>query len=338
MSLRSAKLAALVFLNGVLLFTIASPAAKAAPADDSAAMADGHREFSSGDYVGAAKSFQSATALNGSDAEAFYWLGRSYYEIPDYDRAVDAEQRAVGLEPKNSVYHEWLGRAYGGKADRERSFFTARKVKGEFEEAVRLNPTNIDARRDLEDYCITAPGIVGGSRDEARAQVESIATLDPAEGHLAQAEFQKDALKKPDDADAEYRAALDAKPKRIEGYFEAANFFAAQDKPAELDAAIHAAADIGPKDPRLGFYQGVSAVLGKSDPARAEEYLKSYIATTPNRSDWPSHAAAREWLGRLYESEGKTSQAVEQYRASLDLNPNQPEVKQQLKNLEKQLQ
>jgi tetratricopeptide (TPR) repeat protein len=327
--------------SGAFLFFstgLAHVATAAAPADNSASMAQGHHQFAAGDYTGAVASFQSAAATNPSDAEAFYWLGRSYYEIPDYDNAVAQAQKSVALDAKNSLYHDWLGRAYGGKADRERSFFTARKAKGEFEEAVRLNPSNIDARRDLEDFCISAPGIVGGSRDEARAQVDAIIALDPAEGHLAMAEFQKDASKKLDQAEAEYRAAIEAKPKRVEAYFEVANFFIAQNKAAGLDTAVNGATELAGNDTRMQYYHGVLAVIAGTDPAHAEQDLKSYIASTPNRSDWPSHAAAREWLGRLYESQGKTANAVEQYRASLQLDPNRQQVKERLRNLEKQLQ
>jgi tetratricopeptide (TPR) repeat protein len=330
----------LVLGSSVLLATLSSTqtAHAAEPVDNAASMAQGHHLYSAGDYTGAVAAFQSATSANPNDPEAFYWLGRSYYEIPDYDNAILQAQKSITLDPKNSLYHQWLGRAYGGKADRDRSFFTARKVKSEFEEAVRLNGSNIEARRDLEDYCISAPGIVGGSKDEARAQVDAIAGLDPAEGHLAMAEFLKDAQKKPDQAEAEYRSALDAKPKRVEAYFEVANFFISQNKAAGLDAAVNGAAELAGNDTRMQYYRGVLSVVSSTDLAHAEQYLKSYIASTPNRSDWPSHASAREWLGRLYESQGKTAQAVEQYRASLQLAPNQPRVKDRLKNLEKQLQ
>ena len=337
-ALRSLGIAVGMFLGGALLFMAVTPVRAAPPADESALMAQGHHLYSAGDYTGAVAAFLSAISTNPSDAEAFYWLGRSYYEMPDYDNAIAQAQRSIALDPKNSVYHQWLGRAYGGKADRERSFFAARKVKAEFEEAVRLNGSNIEARRDLEDYCINAPGIVGGSRDEARAQVDAIAALDPAEGHLAMAEFLKDAQRKPDLAELEYRAALDAKPKRLDAYFEAANFFVGQNKSAGLDASVSGAAELAGNDTRMQYYRGVLNVISGADAAHAEQYLKSYIASTPNRSDWPSHAAAREWLGRLYESQGKTAQAVEQYRASLQLAPNQPRVKERLKNLEKQLQ
>ena len=47
-------------------------------------------------------------------------------------------EKSVSLDAKNSLYHVWLGREYGGKADRDRSFSLAKKVKNEFKEAVSL--------------------------------------------------------------------------------------------------------------------------------------------------------------------------------------------------------
>ena len=76
-------------------------------------------------------------------------------------------------------------------------------------------------------------------------------------------------------------------------------------------------------------------MLSNKDFPRAEEYLKSYLASTPDRSDWPSHASAREWLGRLYEAQGKRAEAAEQYRAALQLEPGRKEAKARLEKLEK---
>ncbi len=63
--------------------------------------------------------------------------------------------------------------------------------------------------------------------------------------------------------------------------------------------------------------------------------MKSYLASTPDRSDWPSHAAAREWLGRLYEAQGKRADAAEQYREALQLEPKRKEARTRLEKLEK---
>jgi len=313
-------------------------AVAAAPPADSPVVADGARKVNSGDYRGAISQLQSAVSQNSADASAYYWLGRAFYEIEDYNNSAAAEEKAVGLAPKNSEYHNWLGRAYGGKADRERSFFLAKKVKAEFETAIKLDPSNIDARRDLEDYCINAPWIAGGSKEEALAQVDAIAAIDPVEGHVARAIYNNEALKKPAAAEAEYREVLNSKSNRIEPYLQTANFFINQNKPADVLAAVNAAAAVAADDARLDFYRGVLAVMNQSDLQNAERYLKSYIASTPARSSWPSHAFARVWLGRLYEATGQPSAAAEQYRAALQLNPNQKEARARLDKLEKESQ
>lgn len=299
---------------------------------------DGERKFNAGDYRGAISSLQSAVSQDASEAAGYYWLGRSYYEVHDYDNSVTQLEKAVSLAPKNALYHDWLGRAYGGKADRERSFFVAKKVKAEFESAVKLDPSDIDARRDLEQYCIEAPWIAGGNKDEAQAQVDAIVAINPTEGHVARAVYDAEELKKPAEAEAEYRQVLGGKSTRVEPYFDAANFFIAQSKATDVTAATNAAAGVAPNDARLGYYRGVAAVMTGGDNTGAERSLKSYIASTPERSDWPAHAAAREWLGRLYEAEGNSSAAAEQYRAALQLDPGRKDARDRLNKLGKESQ
>jgi tetratricopeptide (TPR) repeat protein len=325
----------------VLLVLISAIVQSAAPAraqaahNSSVSVQNAQRQFDAGNYSGAISTLQPSVQQNSADALAHYWVGRSYYELRDFDQAVSHLEKATQLDPPSSLYHQWLGRAYGGKADREHSFTVARKVKKEFEEAVKLNSSNIAARRDLEEFCIDAPWIVGGSKDEARQQVDAIAAIDPVEGHLARATFYLGTLKKPDLADNEYHLILDARPNRIEPYLEAADFYRKQNKPADLETFIDAASKASPSDSRLAFYRGVQRVLSSRDQSRAEEYLKSYLASTHERSDWPSHAAAREWLGRLYEAEGKRAEAAEQYRAALQIDPGRKEARTRLERLEK---
>jgi len=315
---------------------VASADAIAAPlADDvSTVLRTAQRQFDAGNYAAAISALQASISQNPS-GDIYYWLGRNYYEIRDYDNAVASAEKSVALDAKNSLYHQWLGRAYGVKADRERSFFLARKVKKEFEEAVRLNQANISARRDLEEFCLEAPWIVGGSKDEALAQVNAIADLDPMEGHLARGIYYLRTAKTQELAAGEYRLVLAAKPNRLEQYLEVADFYIRQNQVPNVQTTIQAAAQVNASDGRLAFYRGVTGVLANSDLSMAERDLKAYIASSPDRSDWPSHASARVWLGRLYEAEGKRPEAAEQYRAALQLNPSSKDARARLDQLEK---
>ena len=318
-----------ILFGGLLL------AAPALRADASAAIQSAQHQITAGNYTGAISTLQAAVAGNLSSAPLFYWLGRAYYETRDWNNAVEQLEKAVSIDPKNSVYHQWLGRSYGGEADRDRSFSDAKKVKSEFKEAVSLDPSNIAARRDLAEYCLDAPWIAGGSKDEALEQVNAIAAIDPVAGHLARALYDREGLKNPDDAENELRQVLAAKPKSPEPYFEVADFYRQLNKPADMGTAIDAAAQVSPNDPRLAFFRGVAAVLANANLPSGERDLKSYLASTPDRSDWPSHAAAREWLGRLYEEQGKRADAAEQYREALQLEPKRKEARTRLQKLEK---
>src|SRR6266567_4708538 len=146
------------------------------------------------------------------DALAHNLLCRAYFSLADWDRGISACEKAVSLAPGNSQYHLWLGRIYGEKADKS-GFMTAaglaRRVRTEFETAVRLNPNSVDARSDLAEFYLEAPGIVGGGRDKAVQQANSLASLDPARAHWVNARL---AEKKKDlaAAEAEYRGAIEA--------------------------------------------------------------------------------------------------------------------------------
>lgn len=312
----------------VLLVAVSSSAANGP-------MAIASRQFEAGKYKEAAAILQAALEQNGQDAELHYWLARCYYELGDFGRAIPSAQRAIELAPGNSDYHLWLGRVYGHKAE-QASWFSglslAKKTRQEFEEAVRLDPSNFAAQRDLIEFYRRAPGIVGGGDDKARRQIEALAALDAVEGHLARGEYWVD-KKKPDQAEAEFRQVLQAKPKRISPYLEVADFYLGRNDASQMEEAVKGAVRVDPSDRRLGYYRGVVHVLAGNGLDEGERLLKTYLEMVPQRSDRPSHASALEWLGRLYEKEGKCDAAVEQYRKAFDLDRHSKIVRESLRRL-----
>ena len=336
---------AIIVAGGMALLATLSPQCVAAcpealpspntSGNSSALMHSAQQQFGAGNYSAAITTLRSVVSVDPLSAEAFFWLGRCYFEIREVDRAIAQAQRAVTLQPGNSVFQQWLGRDYAAKADRDRSYFAARKVKKHFERAVELDPANVSARRDLEEFCIQAPWAVGGSNEEAQKQVEAIAKIDPVAGHLARATFYTEALKRPDLADREYQQAVAERPTDPDSYFDAVVFYRRQNRPADMNAVLRAAGKVVPNDPRLTFYRAEAMIMSGSNLDRAAEYIKSFLASTPNRSDWPSHAGAREWLGRLYEMQRRPAKAAEQYRAALQLEPGRKSAQVRLQDLEK---
>ena len=254
--------------------------------------------FEVGNYSGAVKTLNSALSETPKDPALHYWALRSYYELRDFENAVTHGETAVKLDPQNAEYTRWLGRAYGAKAEQSRSFFLARKVKQAFEAAVHLAPTSIAARRDLMQYLVEAPWIVGGDKGKAREQVDAISKMDAVQGHLARgAYFAADKQWK--QAEGEYSAVLDNRPQLIDSYMEVAEFFTDRQDAQALERAIEAAKRIDPKDARLEYFTAVSLILRRNDLPTAERLLRSYVANVPERSDYPSHKSAQEWLSRL---------------------------------------
>ncbi|MGB6877891.1 MAG: tetratricopeptide repeat protein [Candidatus Acidiferrales bacterium] len=321
----------LVFSAAAILLLL--PGAQTAGADD---LAEVQQQFDAGNYASAMNTLRALVSQSPANAADHFWLGRCYYEVRDYSNAVSELEKATQLDPNSSVYHDWLGRGYGEVAAREKSFLLARRVKKEFQAAVQFDSSNIDARRDLEEYLLQAPWIVGGSKDDALAQANAIAQVNPVDGHLAKAEYEA-AIGQADLAVAEYNAALSLKPQSIEPYLEVANYYGLQGKSSELTELVEQAAQVSPKDPRLPFYRGVAHILSGTNFPLAEENLKSYLASSPERSDWPSHSIARYWLGQLYEKQGNKMAAAEQYRDAVGLDPDNRDAKRALTQLEKSL-
>lgn len=316
----------------------AAPAPLPAQAPDTLraqdALGRARRQFDAGDYSGAERAFQAALPADQRNAELHFWIGRCRFELLDADGAISAFERAVELAPQNSEYHLWLGRAYGRKAGRERSFSFARRSKSSFEQAVRLDPANLRARRDLFDYLMQAPWIAGGSKSGAREQCEAIAGHDAMEGRLCWAAYWE-RESQPARADAEFRAILDARPAAAGPYLAAARHFSARGDAATALAALEAAERVAPEEPNLNYYRPLVWVAAGRNLDEAEQQLQTYLMRVPQRTGRPSHAAARKLLGQVYEKQGRAREALEQYRLALRMDPRNRELRDAVERLEK---
>jgi len=323
-----------LLLAAALLLSIPlAPAARAAQAG--APLETAQQLFRQGQFAQAAELLQAATNSDPQNAALYFWLGRCYFELRNYDQASTYAEKAVKLDGQNSDYHLWLGRISGKLADAHHSLWLGVKTRKEFEMAVQLDPGNVPARRDLAEFYTQAPWIVGGSKKKAEEQIAAIAAIDPVQGALAQALFDRQTGNLAG-AEAEFQKVLAGDPTRPDEYYEIADYYAGRGNAAGLQQAIDGVLRVAPNDPRLGYYKGVLLAIEGQQLPEAESYLKAYLATTVNRSDYPSHANARTWLGHVYEKLGRRLEAAEQYRAALAIDPDSSFAKQSLKRLEKQ--
>jgi tetratricopeptide (TPR) repeat protein len=290
------------------------------------------RQFEAGQYSEVMQALETAIGQNPQDARLHFWMARSAYEMLQFDTAVRSADRACQLEPANAEYRLWLGRALGRKADRDRSFFAGRRSGRELEEAVRLAPANVRARRDLAEFYAESPWLVGGGKGKARQQVEAIARLDPIEGLLAWADYFRN-TGQPEEAARQFQLLLAQKPSRADAYFEGLDFYESRRDPAQMETFLAPAARFAPADPRLIYYRAVAHVFAGTALPEAETDLRAYLATGPNRSDMPNHGDVHERLGLLYEKMGETKRAEEEYRAALAIDPSRRRALEGLKRV-----
>src|SRR5260221_12301788 len=145
-------------------------------------------------------------------ADAYNLLCRAHFELGRWAAGIPACEKATTLAPSNGLYHLWLGRIYGEKADRAgflKAAGLAGKVRTEFERAVELSPKSWEARTDLAEFYLEAPGIVGGGKDKAQTQADALAALKPAMQHYIQGRIAEKNNKDNVTAEREYKAAIE---------------------------------------------------------------------------------------------------------------------------------
>ena len=261
-------------------------------------------------------SLRDSLTTSPNDAQSYNLLCRAYLALGNWDAGVTACQKAVALQPENGHYHLWLGRIYGEKADHS-SFLSAaglaKKVRSEFETAVRLNPRDLDARADLAEFYVEAPGIVGGGKDKAIAQAEEIGALDPAQGRLIRARIAEKE-KNPTVAESEYRAAVQIGGGRPGLWMNLAQFYRRTGRLDEMQAALQHAISTD-KNQYVLMPAAEALVRTKRDLPTAVRLLRRYLANGPVE-DGPAFKA-HYLLGTLLEGQGDRAAAAEQYRAAL---------------------
>jgi tetratricopeptide (TPR) repeat protein len=131
-------------------------------------------------------------AKNSKDDVALWYLGRAVASNEKKrDELIPRVEQCIKDLPQSARCHNVLGSMYGVLASSggmTAGMKYAGKIKDMFLKAVELDPKNFDMRRDLNQYYLIAPGIVGGSVKKAIENSNDFAKIDPARGQLLRAE------------------------------------------------------------------------------------------------------------------------------------------------------
>jgi tetratricopeptide (TPR) repeat protein len=265
----------------------------------------------------------SPLAQPGGEAQAYNLKCRVEYSLEQWDRAANDCEQAVKLDGRSSDDHLWLARALGEKASRASflsAFKLAKRVRAEFEEAVRLNPRNADALADLGNFDYTAPAVVGGGIDKAEGEAAQMDRIDPIRAHELRghiAEQRKDYGA----AEREYKQALAASAHPAFQWISLAGFYRRLERWTEMEAAVRSGQNAAERDKRAAgaLYSGAALLIQTNrDPARAAKMLEEYLAGSVKSEDAPAFVA-HTWLARLKQQLGDASAAGRERAAALAL-------------------
>jgi tetratricopeptide (TPR) repeat protein len=252
------------------------------------------------------------------------------------EQAIEAGESAVDTLKQDAHAWFWLGRAYAQQAMRAGLLSKpkwAGKTREAYEQAVALDPTHMDARFDLMQYYVMAPGFLGGDADKAQAQAVALRQQDPMMGKLAEAVLaQHD--DRPADAERAYRDALALAPDHPRARVSLASFLQQEPPRWEEVEAIWQQALAKNPDDLLAHYQlaRAAALTGRGLDAGLA-HIDRYIADPGFTSEYTSLAAAHWRRGLILEKLGRRDDALAAYDEAVKLQPTLTGAQEDLERL-----
>ena len=252
------------------------------------------------------------------------------------DQAIEAGEAAVESLEKNAHAWFWLGRAYAQQAMRVGMLSKpkwAGKTREAYEQAVALDPSHMDARFDLMQYYVVAPGFLGGDTDKALEQATRLRQQDPMMGKLAEAmlAFHDD---RPADAERAYRDALALAPANPRAQVSLSMYL--QNDPPRWDEVEALWTQVLAKNPDdlLAHYQiaRVAALTGRKLESGLE-HIDRYLADPAYTSEYTSMAAAHWRRGLILEKLGRRDDALAAYGEAVRLQPSLKAAQEDLERL-----
>jgi tetratricopeptide (TPR) repeat protein len=259
------------------------------------------------------------------DPNATFLLSQIRNAFGDRASPLGLAEKAVRLDGRVARYHRQVAEVQGVMAQHAGLFQQvglARRFRKEIDAALALDPRDTQALRDLLEFYLLAPGILGGDLKKAVEVAGQITAIDACEGYLARAriaEYRKDraeqelmrrraadirpasykaqiSLAEHDQSAAEAlaRTAIGIDPGRADAYCILASVYAARADWDALDALLSSASTAVPDD-LTPYYRAAERLLADNrEPLRAERYLRMYLSQPPEGNRPTAADAARE--------------------------------------------
>jgi tetratricopeptide (TPR) repeat protein len=235
------------------------------------------------------------------DPQVLYLSGCAHLMLNAPEVAIPVLERAVSARGDSGRYHLALGQAYGLKAMGAgvlKAVSLAKKSRKEFEKAVQLDPKNIEARLQLIQYYLMAPGIMGGGRDKALGQIRPLMDLNPFYGHLMMAQY----------------------------HWKGKEYSPAETEFQWLEKQYG-------DSTRYAYWYNVYGYC-LIEQKRTNDAIRAF---TRQKDLMPGQANAYDSLGDGYRAAGRLEEAASEYRRALEIDPGFKAAKAHLEETEKKL-
>jgi tetratricopeptide (TPR) repeat protein len=275
---------------------------------------------------------QAAVAKTPTDDAAWQCLGRVTNDAGRPKESVEYFEKAIKINDKVANHHLLLGSALADLADSTSKIklpFLARRIKGEFERTVALDPSSVDGRLALVDFYTEAPGVMGGSKDKAQEQIREVMKLNPMRAHHKQANlYLRD--QKYAEAEKELVASEQIAPDSTFAGYNLVNFYQVRERWSDVFTVLDRMEKRFPGEWIVRFQVGRTAALSGDRLDRGEKELRALTASPPADMAKNILVAAHWRLGMILEKQGKKDQAREEYNAALALDPKNENAKKSL--------
>lgn len=270
-----------------------------------------------------------------AEARRQLFSGRHAFDAKQYEAAGDFFARATELNPRDAQAFLWLGNALIHQAFTGSIVSKAMlgpKARNAWERAASLDPRNVEAREYLVSYYSTAPGLVGGDRDKARAIAQQMVALDPYKGRMllgTLAEQNDDPAAAGESYEIAARLPADS-GRAFEGLVV---MLETQKKYAEAFSAVDARMAKRPDDVYALYHLGRTAGLSGQRTDDGIAALNRGLTVPVPLSFRFKPSGFHYWLGVLLERKGDLDAAAAQLDSTLKLNPTDRQAKDALERV-----
>jgi tetratricopeptide (TPR) repeat protein len=229
-----------------------------------------------------------------NDPPATFLLSQIRNAFGEHATALPLAERAIALDGSVAKCHRQLAEVIGvvaQHANAVRQLLLARRFRKEIEPALTLDPKDVQALRDLLEFHLLAPGLLGGEQRKAAAITARIGAIDAAEGFLDKAQiaaFHKQTA----EAELLTRQAVEARRPSYRARIALAQLYLVREGPASRAAEAEAKEALSLDSGRADAQAAERLLATGRDLGRAESYLRLYLGQEPEGNQ-PTASEAR---------------------------------------------